>query len=118
MDGKGDILVTTPGTPPLDSRLHDFIRRTKMGTRGVLDIYLGPSGAATMAFLQPVFAVQGENRPADQVGAVLGIRTVGTEMFEQLAQPGETLKSGETYLVRKAGATVEYLSPLADGTAP
>ena len=118
LDGKGDILVTTPGTPPLDIRLHDFIRRTKRGTRGVLDIYLGPSGAATMAFLQPVFAVQGENRPADQVGAVLGIRTVGTEMFEQLAQPGETLKSGETYLVRKAGATVEYLSPLADGTAP
>ena len=118
IDRKGEILVTTPGTPPLDSRLQDFVRGTKLGSRGVLDIYLGPSGQATIAFLQPVFAVQGENQPADQVGAVLGIRLVDKDLFKRLIQPGETLKSAQTYLVRKIGATVEYLSPLADGTAP
>lgn len=118
LDRKGEILVATPGTPPMDSRLHDFVRGTKLGTRGVLDLYLGPTGRATMAFLQPVFAVQGENRPADQVGAILGIRMVGDDLFERLAQPGEALQSGQTYLVRKSGATVEYLSPLADGTKP
>ncbi|MBT4166536.1 MAG: cache domain-containing protein, partial [Rhodospirillaceae bacterium] len=115
---QGEILVTTPGTPTLDSRLHDFVRGTKQGGRGVLDIYTGASGQATMAFLQPIFAVQGENRPADQVGAVLGIRLVGDDLFQRLVQPGETLNSGQTYLVRKSGATVEYLSPLADGTPP
>ncbi|MFP6747315.1 MAG: PAS domain-containing protein [Alphaproteobacteria bacterium] len=118
LDRKGPTLVATPGTPPMDSRLHDFVRGTKLGTRGVLDLYLGPTGRATMAFLQPVFAVQGENRPADQVGAILGIRMVGDDLFERLAQPGEALQSGQTYLVRKSGATVEYLSPLADGTKP
>jgi len=118
LDKKGEILVTTPGTPPLDSRLRDFVRATKLGTRGVLDIYLGPSGQATIAFLQPIFAVQGENRPADQVGGVLGIRIVGDGLFGRLIQPGETQKTGQTYLVRKTGATVEYLSPLADGSKP
>ena len=116
LDQKGQILVTTPGTPALDSRLHDFVRGTKLGSRGVLDLYVGPTGEVTMAFLQPIFAVQGENRAADQVGAILGIRTVGSGLYARLAQPGEALRSGETYLVRKNGATVEYISPLSDGT--
>lgn len=118
LDQKGEILVTTPGTPPLDSRLQDFVRATKLGTRGVLDIYMGASGEATIAFLQPVFAVQGGNRPADQVGAVLGIRTVGDDLFGRLIQPGETQKTAQIYFVRETGVTVEYLSPLPDGSKP
>ena len=51
--------MTTPGTPPLDSRLQDFVRATKLGTKGVLDIYMGASGEATIAFLRLVFAEQG-----------------------------------------------------------
>ncbi|MBT3536534.1 MAG: PAS domain S-box protein, partial [Rhodospirillaceae bacterium] len=117
LDRKGEILVATPGTPPLDNRLENFVRGTKLGTRGVLDLYPGPAGQATMAFLQPIFAVQGDNQAADQVGAILGIRLVDDDLFQHLEQPGETLKSGQTYLVRKSGATVQYLSPLADGTA-
>ena len=118
LNKQGEILVTTPGTPALDSRLRDFVSGTKQGGRGVLDLYTGASGQATMAFLQPIFAVQGDNSAADQVGAVLGIRLVDEDLFQHLAQPGETLNSGQTYLVRKNGATVEYLSPLADGTPP
>ncbi|MDP7545905.1 MAG: PAS domain-containing protein, partial [Alphaproteobacteria bacterium] len=118
LDRQGEILVATPGTPALDDRFKEFVRGTKMGTRGLLDLYLGPTGQATMAFLQPIFAVQGENRPADQVGAILGIRLVGTDLFERLAQPGEALNSGQSYLVRKKGDTLEYLSPLRDGTPP
>ena len=118
LDRKGEILVTTPGSPALDDRLHDFVRGTKMGSRGLLDLYLGPTGQATMAFIQPIFAVQGENRAADQVGAILGIRIVGDDLFDRLVQPGEALGSGQSYLVRKKGATVEYISPLPDGTPP
>ncbi len=118
LDRKGEILVTTPGTPALDDRLREFVRGTKKGTRGLLDLYLGPTGQATMAFLQPIFAVQGENRPADQVGAILGIRLVGADLFDRLVQPGEALKSGQFYLVRKSGDTLDYLSPLRDGTPP
>ncbi len=118
LDRKGEILVTTPGTPALDSRFKEFVRGTKMGARGLLDLYLGPTGQATMAFLQPIFAVQGENRPADQVGAILGIRLVGADLYDRLVQPGEALNSGQSYLVRKNGATLEYLSPLQDGTPP
>lgn len=118
LDRKGEILVTTPGTPALDGRFKEFLRGTNPGTRGLLDLYLGPTGQATMAFLQPIFAVQGENRPADQVGAILGIRLVGADLFGRLTQPGEALQSGQSYLVRKKGNTLEYLSPLRDGTPP
>ncbi len=118
LNRDGEILVTTPGIPVLDDRLHDFVRGTKLGSRGILDLYAGPSGQPTMAFLQPIFALQGENQPVDQVGAILGIRVVAGDLFQRLEQPGETLKSGQTYLVRKSGATVEYLSPLQDGTPP
>lgn len=118
LDRKGDILVTTPGTPAFDERIKAFVRGTKLGARGALDLYLGPTGQVTMAFLQPIFAVQGENRPADQVGAILGIRLVGADLFDRLAQPGEALHSGQSYLVRKNSGTVEYISPLRDGTPP
>ena len=118
LNKAGEVLVTTPGTPVLDGRLQDFVRATKHGARGVLDLYTGPTGQMTMAFLQPIFAIQGEDRPADQVGAILGVRLVGADLFGRLTQPGEALTTGQSYLVRKNGATLEYISPLPDGTAP
>jgi len=49
---------------------------------------------------------------------VLGIGTVGDDLFRRLIQPGETQKTAQIYLVRETGATVEYLSPLPDGSKP
>ncbi|MDE0725861.1 MAG: PAS domain-containing protein [Alphaproteobacteria bacterium] len=49
---------------------------------------------------------------------MLGIRTVGDDLFGRLIQPGETQKTAQIYLVRETGATVEYLSPLPDGSKP
>ena len=48
----------------------------------------------------------------------MGVRVVGDDLFDLLIQPGDTTETAATYLVRKSGAAVEYLSPLADGTQP
>lgn len=51
-----------------------------------------------------------------QVATVIGVRPLGDSFFSRLKQPGDTLKTSETLLVRRAGETVEYISPLRDGT--
>ena len=71
-----------------------------------------------MGFVLPIYGIQDDAEGAQGIGAVIGMRTVGRELFDRLKQPGDTAKTTETYLVRTAGVMLEYLSPLADGTAP
>ena len=117
-DANGRSIVATPGMPPLAGRIRDSIAKALGGEPALIDIYTGASNLPTMGFVLPVFAVQGETVGARGIGVVVGIRAIGRDLFERLAQPGELAKTAETYLVRAAGATVDYLSPLADGTPP
>ena len=71
-----------------------------------------------MGFALPVYAVQDDSGGAKAIGVAIGLRVVGKDMFDLLKQPGDTSKTAETFLVRKNGTTIEYLSPLLDGTAP
>ena len=65
----------------------------------------------------PIYGIQDDaGAGAKGIGAVVGLRIVGDDLWAKLKQPGEVAKSAETYLVRSKGATIEYLSPLADGT--
>lgn len=43
---------------------------------------------------------------------------VDDDLYQRLEQPGETLKTAATYLVRRNGQNIEFLSPLRDGIAP
>ncbi len=118
VDADGQTVVTTPGMPPLAGRIRDAIAKALGGEPALIDMYTGASNLPTMGFVLPVFAVQGETVGAKGIGVVVGIRAIGRDLFERLAQPGELAKTSETYLVRAAGAAVDYLSPLADGTPP
>ena len=71
-----------------------------------------------MGFAAPVFAVQGDSAAARQIGWVLGVKEVAAELFAHLRQPGMIWQSAEALLVRRAGATIEYLLPLLDGGKP
>jgi len=117
-DAKGRPIVATPGMPPLAGRIRDAVAKALGGEPALIDIYTGASNLPTMGFVLPVFAVQGETAGAKGIGVVVGIRVIGRDLFERLAQPGTIAKTAETYLVRSAGAVVDYLSPLADGTPP
>ncbi len=52
------------------------------------------------------------------IGFVIGVREVDGKLYDRLLQPGETAATAESYLVRKSGDQVEYLSSLGDGIGP
>ena len=118
VDATGAVLVATPGMPPLAGRLRRFVDETPKGERGLLDLHAGVADAPGIGFLAPVFAVQGGEEGSDLVGRVVGVKLVGRDFYDRLKQPGTVQQSAETVLVRASGATIDYLSPLSDGTAP
>ncbi|MEQ9643422.1 MAG: PAS domain-containing protein [Alphaproteobacteria bacterium] len=115
-DADGEVLVATPGMPPLAGRLANWLGDSPREEPGTLDLFLGADGKPAMAFVAPIFSLQGDNTAADVVGRVVGLRPVGPSFQRTLRQPGDVDTSAETLLVRRDGATVTYLSPLADGT--
>ncbi len=116
VDAGGRSLVSTSGMPPVSGKIRKAVAKALSGEPAMIDIYMGASNLPTMGFSLPVFAVQDESEGTEGIGAVVGMRIIGKELFDRLEQPGETETTTETYLVRSASNMVEYLSPLADGT--
>lgn len=116
VDMDGRVMVSTPEMPPIEGRLREFVVTAPRGARTLAGPYSGAAGNATMAFLAPVFAVQGDVGASEQIGMVLGVKEVASQLYPLLHQPGAVDETMETLLVRSTGAVVEYLSPLMDGT--
>ncbi len=119
VDKNGNALSSTPDMPPITAKIRAIVAKALEGQPAIIDLYLGASGLPTIGFALPVYGIQQDGGVgAKGIGAVVGLRTVGDEFYKRLKQPGDTAKTTETYIVRKAGNTIEYLTPLADGTAP
>ena len=118
VDKEGKSLVSTPDMPPMTAKIRAAVIKALEGEPAVIDVFLGASGEPTMGFALPVFGIQDDSEGAKGIGAVIGLRTVGKDLFRRLKQPGETAQTTETYIVRAKGVAVEYLTPLADGTPP
>ena len=118
IDAAGNVLVATPGMPPLRGRVAELLAELPRGERGLLDIHRGVAGQPAMGFVFPVFGVQEDAGTSRVIGQVVGILVVGDDLYSLLAQPGETAQSAETFLARLNGPNVEFLSPLTDGTPP
>lgn len=118
-DVQGNVIVSTPSMPPPNAAIRQAMVTASEGDRGLVDMYLGLSQAPTMGFVVPVYAIQADEEGSTPVGLVVGLRLVDDSLYGRLQQPGETATSAETVLIRvKDETTVEYLSPLADATAP
>jgi PAS domain S-box-containing protein len=118
VDKDAKVLVATAGMPPIEGALKDFVLNLKPGTRGVLDMFIDSTGETAMGFAAPVYGVQADTS-SQPLGLVVGVKQVAKELFPLLRQPGETLSTARAVLVRKLDKdTVEYLSPLEDGTPP
>jgi len=111
-------LVATSGFPTIERGMRGWIAGAQRAESAIHPVYKGADGRPTMAFLAPVFPVQGDPVPDQQIGWVVGIKPVGDELYPLLEQPGTTQRSAEAILVRGEGAVIQYISPLADGTAP
>lgn len=116
LDADGQALVASERMPPFRAVFDTLRGRVPAGGGGFHDIFAGHDDRPSLAFLEPVFSVQGERGPADVVGYVLGIRQLDDRFFALLRQPGEVLESAESVLIRAEDGSVRYLSPLADGT--
>ena len=117
-DPQGNILVATPDMPPSQPKLSQAMARAAAGETALADLYLGVSKEPTMGFVVPVYAIQEDAGASKSIGLVVGLKLVADELYTRLEQPGETLESAASYLVRVSDATIEYLSPLADDTPP
>lgn len=114
-DPRGQVIANTAEFPNIDERFRRLIGRAMEGAPSFEDMFNAADGAPTVAFAVPVMAIQADGRP---VGVVVGVRPVGRDLFPLLALPRYDQRSAETLLVRRAGAALDYLSPMADNTAP
>lgn len=115
VDAQGKPLVSSPGMPPISGKIRTAVAQALEGEPAIVDLYMGATNLPTMGFVLPIYGVQ-DDEGAAGIGAVIGVRVVGADLFSRLAQPGTVEATAETYLVRRTDGTVEYLSPLADGT--
>ncbi len=118
LDAAGRILVATPGLPAIDAKLDELIRTTPKGARGLIDVYAGLDGAATMGFMAPVVALQSDGGEAAPIGYVVGVKLIEAELFPRLKQPGATDATAEALLVRQEDGAVRFISPTAGGMSP
>ncbi len=114
VDKSGRMITSTRSFPPIGQRLRVALDRLPQGQGMLIGPYVAPSGRVSVAFAEPITAIQ-SNR---QIGFVLGIKPVDSALFPLLKQPGATSKTQEAILVRGVGPLIEYLSPLADGSKP
>ena len=117
VDAAGAAIVSTPGMPPMNSKIRKAVATALDGQPALIDAYMGAGNHLTIGFALPVYGIQSDEG-AEGIGVVIGIRTLGKNLYANLAQPGEQADTAETYLVRKSDAVVQYLSPLKDGTSP
>ncbi len=117
LDRDRKAIAQTVGMPPLEGEIAAFVEGLPRDRRALLDLHRNAAGRPALGFALPVFAVQGGNDAAAQVGWIVGVKEVGDELYPLLRQPGEVYKTAENLLLRQTGARLEYLSPLADGAA-
>lgn len=117
VDANGTAVSSTPGMPPMSARIRTAVAKALEGQPALIEVFIGASNLPTLGFALPVFGIQ-DSGTSKGIGAVVGIRTLDKDLWDKLAQPGATEKTGETLLVQKSGSSVQYISPLADGTPP
>lgn len=118
LDPAGKTLVATNGMPALPPEFSAAMAQAVSGKPGLVDMQTGGQGVPVIGFTMAVYSIQGDAGVTPNIGFVAGMKEVGQDLYSRLAQPGDTSESSETYLIRKNGDEITYLSPLADGSEP
>ena len=117
IDNNNNVLISTLIAPSTREIMIEHVKQSVAGQEGLIDIRKNKEGAAYVGFVVPVFAVQADHNAASQIGRLIGIKVLDSNLFGLLKHPGTTEKTLETMLVRSNGDKLEYLSPLEDGSA-
>lgn len=116
VDNKGKVIAGTSTMPPLEGKLTEFLQNVGAGERGLLDLFVGADGRPAMAFSVPVFGIQSDNLPSEQIGRIIGVKHVEGDLFPLLDHANAPERTIETMLIRLEGNTIFYLTPLMDGS--
>jgi len=115
LDVDGNVLVASNALPEMSVQIRQALVTAAEGKPAYIDMFDSGGGGATLGFMQPVFAVQGDE---ELVGFVIGLKLLDQEFFALLKQPGNLSKTGETIIVQPRDGKIVYLSPLRDGAKP
>jgi len=96
------IIVASPSIPDIEGKLAAFVAGAAKGKPAISGIFTGPAGVPTIAFLAPVFDIQGDRDPESQIGMVLGVKLIAHELYPLLKQPGSTEDTTEALLAQIA----------------
>jgi hypothetical protein len=116
LNNQGDMLVSTVMAAASKELVMDHAKQAEAGKEALIDIRKDKDGAAYIGFTVPIFSIQGDRSASAQIGRVVGIKMLDSSFFDLLKHPGTIEKTLETVLIRSGGETIEYLSPLQDGT--
>ena len=112
LDSSGNLLAATQHMPPMDERFAGGMATARRGALALIDLH-STSAGIRIGFVAPIYAIQAAGG-SEVIGFVAAIRSPGSDLYDHLEQPGDP--TGEIYMIRQAGRSIEYISPLADGT--
>ena len=115
IDNNGQIVVSTAMMPATKEIMLDQAKKAPPGQDGLIDIQKDNDGALYMGFIVPIFSIQGDRTANSQIGKVVGIKTVDSNLFGLLKHPGTTESTLEAILIRSNNGKIDYVSPLQDG---
>ena len=118
IDGNNTVLVSTMMSSATKDMMVEHVKKSEAGQEALVDIRKDKDGTVYIGFIMPIFSIQGDHVASAQIGRVIGIKTLDSNLFGLLKHPGTTEKTLESILVRANGDKIEYLSPLEDGTEP
>ena len=117
LDASGKVLVETAGMPDPGPELAAAMKATKGDKVTLSRVFAGADGAASLGFAAAIHGVQADPDAAP-IAFVVGVRRLAPDLWMRLAQPGDVTHTGQSYLVRRNGAQIDFLSPLGNGAQP
>lgn len=115
IDKNGKVLVSTSGLPTLDADLAKKVEQAPKGKQSLIDIFPTQTGAQAgdshIGFILPIYPIDADTTASQQLGWLVGVKSVNEDLFKLLHHPGVTEKTLEAVLLRKEGDNAAYLSP-------
>jgi len=110
-----DIVSTFRGTI-ITGDVMDFLKKNNNKPLSIKDIFFNEDNEPMIAFMVPIYSIQGDNTDKDIIGSIFAMKKIGQEVSEILIKPTSPEKTSESYLIAhdKRNKSAIYISALKD----
>ena len=112
VDMAGVPIASSPDAPPFVGEFRDYVQAVPPGQSVVGPLQLNSRKQPSFTMVVPLFAVQSDRSATSQIGRIVGVKEVASELFPLLRQPGQVTQTTRTVLLSSDSGKVYYLSPL------